>query len=551
MSWTAALWWLGTAAAADPVPLELEADEVVIEEEGGQAQGQVRVTWERWRLRAERLEWTHGGDFRAEQLWLSPCDCDQPPWALRARQADGTFEENAILRGGALEICGKALLPIPFAVVPLRERRNGLRLPRLGHGQDGWIVAQPVFLGLGQSTDLTLTPEWRSQRALRVLGESTVRTGIGPDARVGGAIGQEQRGAEPRGMWDADMAGGLGRSRAAVDATWLTDPRYLSDYGSDYLGRAAPWTESLLVAGVGPLRLESDTFGATDADVDALAQRPIAGVLSMAGQPIGPLSASAGARVDMVDTGLLGSRAVTERISAALAVHGSRWLGPVQIESRAEGRTVQWTGAQPWHEGRVWSAARVALWGDAGGLRHLADLGVAGSVARGIGTPILRLPTDTPAPDWALGPSLRSRWLSSAGVPVALEVALPWTDEGLQPTGSGRAQLGAWGSRVAGSPSLQEASTWWDDGRLHAGLGAARFHTLLQARGETAWTLPAPVDAWRPGWRGLQDLRTGQLLSQGPTLGYDSPCDCLSVEAGAAWTADRDLPEFHVRLDLR
>ncbi len=83
------------------------------------------------------------------------------------------------------------------------------------------------------------------------------------------------------------------------------------------------------------------------------------------------------------------------------------------------------------------------------------------------------------------------------------------------------------------------------------GLGAVHYDDLLQGQEEISWVLPAPVDAWRPGWRGLHDLRDGRFLIQGPTLGYSSPCDCLSIEAAAAWSADRDLPEFWVHLNLR
>jgi hypothetical protein len=531
--------------------VEVEAGEVSILKGGGQAKGEVSVEWAPWRLRADTLEWSQSGTFKAERVWITPCDCDSPPWALRARRVEGEVGERATLRGGALEVCGKALLPIPWLAVPLRERRTGLRFPRVGYGVDGWSVAQPVFLSLGKPAEITLAPEWRSEGALRLLGDGAVRTGMGPEGQLGGAIGMDTWGAVPRGMADVDLAMAKKRMRLGVDAAWLSDPRYLSDYESDFLGRSQLWTESLLVAGVGPMRLESDTFGPTGADVDGLAQRPVAGVLSLVGQPVGPLSATAIARVDMVDSGAGTPESRTESARVAVALHGGRRAGPVQLESRAEARTIQWIGQQPWNEGRVWGAARLDLWGDAGDLRHLADVGVAGSAARGLGVPSARLMEDLPAPAWSIGPSLRSRWLSAAGVPVSLEAELPWTEHGLLPTGTGRAQLGAWTSRISGNSLLQEARSWWDDGRLHLGVGAVRYDALLQAQGETAWTLPAPVNAWRPGWRGLQDLHSGRLLSHGPTLSFDSPCDCLRLEAGAAWSTDRDLPEFQVRVDLR
>jgi len=98
---------------------------------------------------------------------------------------------------------------------------------------------------------------------------------------------------------------------------------------------------------------------------------------------------------------------------------------------------------------------------------------------------------------------------------------------------------------------LQEARTWWDDERLSLELGAVRAGTVFQGQEAISWALPPPAGAWRPGWRGLQELSTGRFLSQGPTLAYDSPCDCLQVQAAGAWSRDRDLPEFWVHLSLR
>ena len=165
--------------------------------------------------------------------------------------------------------------------------------------------------------------------------------------------------------------------------------------------------------------------------------------------------------------------------------------------------------------------------------------------------PVARVPEDEASPLWSIGPQFRSSFLAVSGVPVALEASMPLTEDGPVPGGAGRMQQGAWGGRVAGSARLQEAGAWWDDGLGRVGVGAVHWRSLLQGSGETSWTLPPPAEAWRPGWRGLHDLEANRLLSHGPTLSYRSPCDCLSFEAAGSWSADRDLPEFWVRLDLR
>jgi hypothetical protein len=502
-----------------------------------------------WQIRADRLQWTADGRFVGTDVWLSRCDCERPPWALRAETVTGELGERATIRGGMLELCGKPVLPIPWLVVPMRERRPGLRLPEVGYTAQGWRVAQPVFLALGDPVDLTLAPEWRSQGALRLLTDASVRTRAGPDAQLMGAIGRDRSAGGARGMLDAEAAAVRGPLYGSIDSTWISDSRYLSDYGVDFLGRTVPWTESLVSLGAGPLRLESDTFGPAGPDTQALAQRPIAGVLRMAGRPIGPLSSDVGARVDMVDLGGTAPSSA-ERLEATAGLAGGRVLGPASIEGRIEGRTIQWADSTAWQEGRVSLAARVGLWGDAGPLRHVADIGVEGAIAGVLGKPVVQLLEDQPAQPWSLGPSLRSRWLSAVGVPVSLEASLPWTPAGLLPTGAGHLQLERWGARLGGSGDLQEARTWWGDDRLALGLGAVHYGDLLQGQGDVSWVLPAPAEAWRPGWRTLHDLASGAALSQGPTLGYDSACDCLRVEARAAWSEDRALPEFWVHLEL-
>jgi len=98
---------------------------------------------------------------------------------------------------------------------------------------------------------------------------------------------------------------------------------------------------------------------------------------------------------------------------------------------------------------------------------------------------------------------------------------------------------------------LQDAATWWDDGRLRLGVGLAHYRTLVQGTGDVAWTLPAPLDEWRPGYLALNDFAGKRLLRHGPTLGFESRCDCLRLSASAEWSVDRPIPDAMIRLDLR
>jgi hypothetical protein len=119
------------------------------------------------------------------------------------------------------------------------------------------------------------------------------------------------------------------------------------------------------------------------------------------------------------------------------------------------------------------------------------------------------------------------------------------------PEASGQVQISSWGWRLGLSEPLQEARTWWSDERLTLGVGAVRFDELVQAQTDLSWALPGDAYRWRPGWHALQDLQSGRPLSQGPSLSYESGCDCLALQASASWSEDKELPELWVHLDLR
>jgi len=53
------------------------------------------------------------------------------------------------------------VLPLPWAYLPLGERRSGFLVPRVESSYlTGLALHEPLFITLGQSADLTLTPGW-------------------------------------------------------------------------------------------------------------------------------------------------------------------------------------------------------------------------------------------------------------------------------------------------------------------------------------------------------------------------------------------------------
>ena len=107
-----------------------------------------------------------GSTWQVEQVSLTPCDCDvsNPSWAIRARTADIDLDARRATLW--LPVAGPhaASWGVPFTLglpisIPLSDRQTGLLFPKLTFaGNSGFGVETPVFITLGRSADLTITP---------------------------------------------------------------------------------------------------------------------------------------------------------------------------------------------------------------------------------------------------------------------------------------------------------------------------------------------------------------------------------------------------------
>lgn len=129
-------------------------------------------------LHAERVRQLAGGGYEADEVTLTPCDCaGEPDYELLAHTAK-LREDRADLSGTRLKMFGAPIPLFPLSL-PLTQRQSGLLAPILGFGgTPGFGYSQPVFLTLGQSNDVTLTPGFYtggSSSHSAALGQRTVR----------------------------------------------------------------------------------------------------------------------------------------------------------------------------------------------------------------------------------------------------------------------------------------------------------------------------------------------------------------------------------------
>lgn len=217
-----------------------------------------------------------GGRLTLRDARVTLCDCGggAPSWEIRAREADVIPGERAILSWPVLYVTPRFLLidhpvpvlPIPWLYLPLGERHTGLLLPLVTHSSNaGFGVAVPLFITLGRSADLTVTPSYlfgreRSGTEARVRGPGAeLELRFAPaegsagrlalsyvhdlDRELGGAagdrfllLGEHQQPLGPDG-------------RLRLDLGLSSDPVWWRDFNTDLLQRSSFYRRSALLAG--------------------------------------------------------------------------------------------------------------------------------------------------------------------------------------------------------------------------------------------------------------------------------------------------------------
>ncbi len=100
--------------------------------------------------------------WRADGVTIVPCDCDvlKPSWGISAARAHIDFDAKRVSAASAIVRVRKVpIFWIPWLSLPLEERQTGLLFIKPSYTQlNGFGIEVPVYLTLGRSMDLTLTP---------------------------------------------------------------------------------------------------------------------------------------------------------------------------------------------------------------------------------------------------------------------------------------------------------------------------------------------------------------------------------------------------------
>ncbi|MBX7096347.1 MAG: LPS assembly protein LptD [Myxococcaceae bacterium] len=220
-------------------------------------------------LKAEHMvredgEWLVGG------ATLVPCACkaDEPVLTVRASDAALDFDaQRASLWWPTVRIYELPVLWAPWLSLPLTARQTGLLFPKPSFTVlNGFSFEQPLFITLGPSYDLTLTPGYffggpnpfagiqgprlgtEFRYAPTVTSSGRVAVGVLFDLKAprdpvtSVAAAQGLRGPRFEAQWQHRQD--LGAFRARVDASLVSDGFLFRDLTTDVLAREAGYLRS-------------------------------------------------------------------------------------------------------------------------------------------------------------------------------------------------------------------------------------------------------------------------------------------------------------------
>ncbi len=111
----------------------------------------------------------YGRDYYVgEDIEYTPCLDDPPAWSLKSSSMEIPVEGYAQVWHTRLTLRHVPVLYLPYLLYPAKlKRESGLLFPQISHGSDyGYRYGIPLYLVLGRSADMTITPLQLTKRGL-------------------------------------------------------------------------------------------------------------------------------------------------------------------------------------------------------------------------------------------------------------------------------------------------------------------------------------------------------------------------------------------------
>lgn len=164
------------------------------------------------------------------------CPEDGEVWSLTAKQITlDTNKGKASARSAALRLKGVPVLYLPYATYPISDKRkSGLLLPTLStSNQRGLEISTPWYWNIAPNYDATITPNYMSKRGLMMGAEVRALTKKTAGEVSGNYLSNDEITGTDRYEWNIESKTAIARDwRVAVDATGVSDDRYLNDFSN-------------------------------------------------------------------------------------------------------------------------------------------------------------------------------------------------------------------------------------------------------------------------------------------------------------------------------
>jgi len=153
-----------------PDQLTAEAGTVDLNRETGTFQNATIVrAYKDMHLEGRVIEKTGDLTYHIEDGWIITCkvkEGETPPWSFAAANADITENGYAFLKHATFRIKDVPVLYMPLILLPAKtSRQTGFLFPSIGiSDRDGVDLTAPFFINLSPSSDITLYPEYLTER---------------------------------------------------------------------------------------------------------------------------------------------------------------------------------------------------------------------------------------------------------------------------------------------------------------------------------------------------------------------------------------------------
>ncbi len=123
----------------------------------------------------------NGPVWTAEKISLVPCDCDlsKPSWSIVSSNATvDTQSQRVEVVSPVVFVHHVPIFWFPWLSFPLKSRDSGFLTPQPGYSPlGGFLLNLPLYLTLGRSADLTLTPGFQTGPFTNVFGAASGMAG--------------------------------------------------------------------------------------------------------------------------------------------------------------------------------------------------------------------------------------------------------------------------------------------------------------------------------------------------------------------------------------